>query len=64
MARNIVEYISNGKNIKTRPIDLSHKDKCIAYCSKLPLEIIFCFSYINFEIMNIISSDVDIYDLD
>ena len=28
---NIAEYISNGKNLKIKPIDSSFKNKCITY---------------------------------
>ena len=56
---NIAEYISNGKNIKIKPIDSSFKNKHIAYCLELPFGIMSSSSYIIIEIMNIISSDVE-----
>ena len=56
---NIVEYISNGKNLKIKPIDLSFKNKRIAYWLELPFRIIPSSSYVNIERMNIISSDVE-----
>ena len=43
---NIAEYISNGKNLKIKPIEL-------------PFGIISSSSYDNIETMNIISSDVE-----
>ena len=46
------------KNSKTKPNDLSLKDKCIAYCRELPFGIVFFSSYI--ETMNIIPCDVEI----
>ena len=54
---NTAEYISNGKNLKIKPIDLSLKGKCIAYCSDLPFGIICPTSYVNIATMSIISSD-------
>ena len=53
-----------SQRVELRRIDLSHKNKCIAYCSELLVEIISCSSYINIYTMNIIFSDVGIYDLD
>ena len=55
---NPTEYISNGKNIKIKPIDSSLKGKCIAYCFGLAFGIISPSCYVNTETMNIISSDV------
>ena len=57
---NTAEYISNGKYLKIKPIDLSLKDKYIAYCHELPFGIISPSSYVNIETMNIICSDVEI----
>ena len=56
---NIAEYISNGKNLKIKPIDSSFKNKCITYFFELPFGIISFSSYVNIETMNIISSDVE-----
>ena len=46
---NIVEYVSNGTNIKIKPIDSSFKNNCIAYCLKLTFGIISSSSYVNIE---------------
>ena len=40
---NIVEYISNGKNLKIKSVDSSLKNKRIAYCFELPFGIISFF---------------------
>ena len=55
----MTEYKLNGKNLKIIPIDLSLKDKYIAYCHELVFGIISFSSFINIETMNIISSDVE-----
>ena len=57
---SIAKYISNWKNCKIKLIDSSFKDKCVAYCNELPFGILFIFSYLNIETMNIISSNVEI----
>ena len=56
---NTAEYISNGKNLKIKPIDLSLKDKFITYCFELPFGIMSHSSYANIETMNIIFSDAE-----
>ena len=43
---SIEEYISNGKNLKTKPIDSIFKNKRIAYCLELPFGIISSFRYV------------------
>ena len=53
------ECISNGKNLKIKPVDLSLEDKFITYCFELPCGIVSHSSYVNIETMNIISSDVE-----
>ena len=57
---NIVEYVSKGKNLKTKLIDSSFKNKHTTYCLELPFRIISFSSYANIETMNTISSDVKI----
>ena len=47
------------KNLKIKPIDSSFKNKLIAYCLELPFRIISSSIYVNVEIVNIISSDVE-----
>ena len=54
------DYINNGENFKTKPIDSSLKNKCIAYCLELPFIMLSFSSYVDIEAMNIISSDVEI----
>ena len=53
---NNAKFIITEKNLKIEPIDLSHKDKCIAYCPELPFRILSPCSYVNIETMNIVSS--------
>ena len=53
----VAEYISDRKNLKIKPIDLSLKDKCIAYFPELPSGVISSCSYLSIKAMNIISSD-------
>ena len=53
----VAEYISDKKNLKIKPIDLSLKDKCIAYFPELPSGVISSCSYLSIKAMNIISSD-------
>ena len=57
---NTVEYISRGKNLKIRYIDVDLNDKCILYHPELPFGLISLSEYINIETMNIISADVKI----
>ena len=47
----MVGYINNGKNLETKPIDLSNKKKCMDYCSELPYGILSYSSYIDLEKM-------------
>ena len=35
---NVAEYISNGSNLRIKPIDSSFKINRIAYCFELPFE--------------------------
>ena len=52
----MVDYIDKGKNFKINSIDLSNKNQCTAYCSKLTFGILCYSSYIDFEKMKIVSS--------
>ena len=54
------DYINNGENLKLKLIDLSLKNKCIAYCHELPFGILPFSSYEDIKVINIISSDVKI----
>ena len=56
---NTGEYISNGKNLKIKPINWSLKNKCLVFCSELPFRKISSSGYVSIETMNIISSDVE-----
>ena len=47
----LVDYINKGENLIKRPIDLSNKNKCMAYCSELPFGILSYSSYIDLEKM-------------
>ena len=57
---NVAEYINNGKNLKTKPVVLVLKDKCIALCSEFSFGIISFSNYVHIDTMNIISSDSEI----
>ena len=45
----MVHYINKGKNLETEPVDLSNKNKCMAYCSKLSFGILSCSTYVDLE---------------
>ena len=47
-------YVNNGQNLNKKPIDLSIKNKQIAFCSKLSFGILSFSSYVDVETMNII----------
>ena len=51
----MVDYINNSKSLKTKPINLSNKSKCIACCSELLFGILYYSSYIDLEKMKVIS---------
>ena len=55
----MVHYIDKGKNLKTKPIDLSNKNKCMAYCSELAFGMLSYSSYIDLEKMKIVHSIVE-----
>ena len=52
----MVDYINKGKKLKIKPIDLTNKNKCMAYCSKLHFGILSYSSYIDLEKMKTVSS--------
>ena len=56
----MTEYISNGKNLKIKPIDSNSNNKQIAYCPNLPFGIISFNSFVNIETLNVIFSDVEV----
>ena len=45
----MVDYINNGKSFGTKLIDLSDKNKCMAYCNELPYRILSYSSYTDLE---------------
>ena len=51
--------INKGEHLIKRPIDLSNKNKCMAYCSQLPFGILSHSSYIDLEKMKIVFSVVE-----
>ena len=57
---NIAECITSENNLKTKRVDISLKNKCIAYCFELPFGIISISSYVDIETMNVISSDAEL----
>ena len=52
-------YINNRENLRKIPIDLSIKNKQIAFCPNLPFGILSLSSYLDIASMNIISSNVE-----
>ena len=56
----MVDYINKGKNLKTKPIDLSNKNRCMVYytvyCSELPYRILSYSNYIDLEKMRVVFS--------
>ena len=58
----MTEYIANGENLKVKPLDSSFNNKQTAYYSQLSHGIISFISFVNIEMMNIISSDVEVND--
>ena len=55
----MVDYINKGKSFGTKPIDLSDKNKCMAYCNELTYRILSYSSYIDREEMIVVSSVVE-----
>ena len=45
----MVDCINKDENLVKRPVDLSNKNKCMAYCSELPLGILSYSSYTDLE---------------
>ena len=54
----MVDYINKCKNFKTKSIDLSNKNKCMAYCTELPYGILSYSRYIDLEKMKVVFSVV------
>ena len=54
----MLDYINKGKNVKTKPLDLSNKNKCMVYCNELSYGILSYSSYIDLEKMRVVSSVV------
>ena len=61
--RNLIfcmkKYTDNGENLNKKPIDLSIKNKQIAFCSNLPIGALSFSSHVDIKSMNITSSDAD-----
>ena len=55
----MVDYVNKSKNLKTKLIDSSNKNKCIAYCGKLPFGILSHCRYIDLEKMKIVSCKIE-----
>ena len=51
----MVDYINKVENLIKRLIDLSSKNKFMAYCSELPFGIFPCSSYRHLEKLKIVS---------
>ena len=54
----MIDYINKGKFLKIKPIDLSYKSKCMAYCSELLYGLLSYSSYADLEKMKVVSSVV------
>ena len=54
----MIDYINKGKFLKIKPIDLSNKSKCMAYCSELLYGLLSYSSYADLEKMKVVSSVV------
>ena len=57
--RYMVDYINKGKNLKTKSIGSSNKNKCMAYCGELPFGILSYCRYIDLEKMKILSCKIE-----
>ena len=55
----MVDCINKGENLIKRPIDLSNKNKCMAYYSELSCGVLSYSSYIDLEKIKIIFSVVE-----
>ena len=59
----MIDYINKGRNLITKPIDLSNKNRCephyVGYCSELPYRILSYSNYIDLEKMRVIISVVE-----
>ena len=58
----MAEYISNGKNLKIKPIDSNSNNKQTAYCPDSPFGIISFNSFVKIETKNIMFSDVEVHE--
>ena len=45
----MADYINKGKNLKTKPIGSSNKNKCMAYYGELPFGILSYCRYIDLD---------------
>ena len=54
------KYIDNREYLETKPVDSNLKRKFIGYCLGLPFGILSFSSYLDIEVMKIISSMVEI----
>ena len=54
----MVDYINKSRHFKTKPIDLSNKNKCMTYCGELPFGILSYCKYIDLEKIRIVSSKI------
>ena len=56
--RNLIlckkNYTDNGKSLNKKPIDLTIKNKQIAFCSNFPIGILSFSNYVDIESINII----------
>ena len=53
------DYVNKGKNLKTKAIDSSNKNKRMAYCGELPFEILSYCRYIDLEKMGTVSCKIE-----
>ena len=51
----MVDFINKSKKLRTKPIELSNKNKCMAHCSKLSFGILSYSSYTDFQKIKIMN---------
>ena len=55
----MVDDVNKGKSFKTKPIDSSNKNKCMAYCGELPFGILSYCRKIDLDKMKIVSCKIE-----
>ena len=55
----MVDYFNKSKNLKTKPIDSSNKNTCMAHYGELPFGILSYCRCIDLEKMKIVSCKIE-----